>query len=100
METFWSTPARTSTPSAPQSDTTMRSEYSWHAYDGTTATTRETSTGHATGTVTTTVEDVRKLSSTTFAAFTTAWATEGYARRISRSWARWSSRSTSSSSSM
>lgn len=80
METFWSTPARTSTPSAPQSDTTMRSEYSWHTYDGTTATTRETSTGHATGTVTTTVEDVRKLSSTTFAAFTTAWATECYAR--------------------
>lgn len=34
----------------------------------------------ATGTVTTTVEDVRKLSSTTFAAFTTAWATECYAR--------------------
>lgn len=29
-----------------------------------------------------------------------AWATEGYARRISRSWARWSTRSTSSSSSM
>ena len=56
----------------------MRSEYSWHTYDGTTATTRETSPGHATGTVTTTVEDVRKLSSTTFAAFTTAWATEGY----------------------
>lgn len=26
-----------------------------------------------------------------------AWHTEGYARRISRSWARWTSRSTSSS---